>query len=227
MSRLYPCEQISPAAIDLLLHSDAFRSSFQRISTFHGLNLPLRFDSHLEELNLTSVLSFLNFASGYRSLLHEQLERGAWDTMRAFVFSLYITSTSEGNLLSSRGMQSMTMTKVAELMGVSLHIERPQENIPGVVVGELGGPMYELVKQITEVLTQTGDILVSGGYPNLGSFVLEALKEAGRSASQDLASLEVILERVSVSGMAWDVPITQYVTARESISYLTGHGHRG
>jgi len=121
----------------------------------------------------------------------------------------------------------MTMTKVAELMGVSLHIERPQENIPGVVVGELGGPMYELVKQITEVLTQTGDILVSGGYPNLGSFVLEALKEAGRSASQDLASLEVILERVSVSGMAWDVPITQYVTARESISYLTGHGHRG
>jgi len=120
------------------------------------------------------------------------------------------------------------MTKVAELMGVSLHIERPQENLPGVVVGELGGPMYDLVKQITEVLTQTGDILVSGGYPNLGSFVLEALKEAGRSANQDLASIEVILERVSVSGwLGCFSKITQYVTACESISYLTRHGHCG
>lgn len=188
--------RIPPAAINRLLRSDAFRSSFQRISIFRGFNLPLRFDSHLDELNLISVLSFLNFASGYRSPLHEQLRRGAWDTMRAFVFSLYITSTSEGDLLSSRGMQSISMTKVAELMGVSLHIEKPQEGLPGVIVGELGGPLYDLVKQITEVLNQTGEILVSGGYLNLGSFVLEALKEAGGSASQDLASIEVVLERL-------------------------------
>ena len=150
--------------------------------------------------------------------------------MRAFVFSLYITSTSEGDLLSSRGMQSISMTKVAELMGVSLHIEKPQEGLPGVIVGELGGPLYDLVKQITEVLNQTGEILVSGGYPNLGSFVLEALKEAGGSASQDLASIEVVLERVSVSqdGLGdFSENNTKYLTACESISCLTRHGCRG
>ena len=150
--------------------------------------------------------------------------------MRAFVFSLYITSTSEGDLLSSRGMQSISMTKVAELMGVSLHIEKPQGGLPGVIVGELGGPLYDLVKQITEVLNQTGEILVSGGYPNLGSFVLEALKEAGGSASQDLASIEVVLERVSVSqdGLGDFLENnTKYLTACESISCLTRHGCRG
>ncbi|KAJ3574660.1 hypothetical protein NP233_g1626 [Leucocoprinus birnbaumii] len=188
--------QITSEAIDRLLHSAAFTSSFQRVSAVHGLNLLLKFESHLEELNLISVLSLLNFASGYRFPLHQQLRRGAWDTIRAFVFSLHITSSSEENLLSARGMQSTNMTKVAELMGVSLHVERPHESLPGVMVGELGGPLYNLVKQITEVLNQTGTILVSGGYPNLGSFVLEALKEGSRSAEQGSTVLETVLERL-------------------------------
>ncbi|KAF5351830.1 hypothetical protein D9756_007403 [Leucocoprinus leucothites] len=188
--------KITVDAIERLLRSAAFTSSFQRVSAVHGLNLPLKFDSHLEELNLISVLSLLNFASGYRVSLHQQLGRGAWDTIRAFVFSLYITSSSGENLLSSRGMQAINMTKVAELIGVSLHTERPHENLPGVVVGELGGPLYDLVKQVTEVMNQTGAILVSGGYPNLGSFILEALKEGGRSTNQDSGALEVVLERL-------------------------------
>ncbi|KAF9451282.1 hypothetical protein P691DRAFT_724443 [Macrolepiota fuliginosa MF-IS2] len=171
---------ITKESIQRLLRSSAFRSSFKRVSAAHGLNLPLKFDSRLEELNLISVLSLLNFASGYRIPLHEQLHRGAWDTIRAFIFALYITSSSEDNLLSSRGMQAISLTKVAELMGVNLHVERPHKDIPGVVIGELGGPLYDLVGLVTQTLNETGSILVSGGYLNLGSFVLEALKEGER-----------------------------------------------
>jgi hypothetical protein len=194
--------QVTSDVIERLLRSAAFTSSFKRVSVVHGLNLPLKFDSSLEELNLISVLSILNFASGYRVPLHRHLQRGAWDTIRAFVFSLYITSSSDENLLSSQGMLSIRMTKVAELMGVSLHTEKPHENLPGVIVGELGGPLYDLVKLVTEVLNETGAILHSGGYQNLGSFVLEALKEGARvqeSQKSATAGLEISLERVSAA----------------------------
>lgn len=165
----------------------------------HGLNLPLKFDSHLDELNLISILSILNFASGYRAPLHDQLGRGAWDSIRAFVFSLFISSSSDDDLLSSRGMQSISIAKVAELMRVNLHVERPHETLPGVTVGELGGPLYELVTLITTVLNETGTVLVNGGYTNLGSFVLEVLEEGARvQANQNAeSSLEVVLARVS------------------------------
>lgn len=101
-------------------------------------------------------------------------------------------------MLSARGMQDIQEQKVAELMRVSLHVERPHESIPGLTVGELGGPMHELVKLITGTLNETGLILVKAGYPDLGSFVLEALQEGEKVKSRAKvgADVDVILERV-------------------------------
>jgi hypothetical protein len=159
--------------------------------------MPLNFSSILDELNFLSVLSLLNFGSGYRVPLHAQTGRGAWDSIRALAFSLYITSTSgEGDLLSAKGLRAINASKIAEFMGINLHIERPHESITGVVVGELGGPSYELVTLVTTVLNETGEILEKGGYANLGSFVAEALKESGKAANGEVA-VEIILERVS------------------------------
>lgn len=95
-------------------------------------------------------------------------------------------------------MVAITDAKVAELMRVSLHVERPHESIPGVTVGELAGPMYDLVTLITQTLNETGSVLVKAGYPDLGSFVLEALKEGEKVKSADKpgADVDVILERV-------------------------------
>jgi hypothetical protein len=95
-------------------------------------------------------------------------------------------------------MQDIQEQKVAELMRVSMHVERPHESIPGVTVGELGGPMHELVKLITGTLNETGLILVRAGYPDLGSFVLEALQESEKAKSKDKvgADVDIILERV-------------------------------
>ena len=146
------------------------------------------------------MLSLLNFASGYRIQLHTKTGRGAWDNVRLLIFSLFLTSSTggEGDLLSARGMQCIREQKVAELMHVSLHVERSHESIPGLTVGELGGPMHELVKLITSTLNETGLILVRAGYPDLGSFVLQALQEGEKAKSEDKvgADVDVVLERV-------------------------------
>lgn len=179
--------------------SPAFASSFKRVSASHGLALPLKFASPLDELNLLSILSLLNFASGYRVQLHAETGRGAWDSIRAFVFSLYLSSSGGGgDMLSARGMRTIEQAKVAELLGVNLHVERPHDTIPGLTIGELGGPMYELVKLITNALNETGEVLIKSGYPNLGAFVAEALKEGEKAAlnSSPSAVLDVVLERV-------------------------------
>ena len=168
--------------------------------------MPLNFPSVLAELNVLSLLSLLNFASGYRVPLHQATGRGAFDNIRAFVFSLYISSSvgDEGDLLSARGMQAIEVGKVADLMGVAgkIHIDKPHGSLPGVTVGELGGPVWEVVEMVTRVLRETGDFLVNSGYQDLGAFVLEALKEGEKARrrnddSQENPECDVILERVS------------------------------
>ena len=145
------------------------------------------------------MLSLLNFASGYHVNLHAQTRRGAWDSIRSLLFGLYISSVpGEEDLLSAQGLRTLQMSNIAEMMGISLHIERLHENIPGVTVGELGGPLYNLVKLITSVLNETGQILVDSGYANLGLFVAEALQQGGKvlSSSGSEAAVEIFLERV-------------------------------
>jgi hypothetical protein len=85
--------------------------------------------------------------------------------------------------LSARGKQNISETRVAELMRVNVHTERPHETLQHVTIGELRGPTYDLVKLVTRVLNETGGILVNMGYPDLGMFVSEALKEGSKAPS--------------------------------------------
>jgi hypothetical protein len=194
--------QISDANIERLLLSPAFTETYHRItSTSHGLAFPLNFPSSLSELNLLSILALLNMASGYRAPLHRETGRGAWDSIRAFVFGLYLSSATDGesDLLSAIGMQTLSEAKIAELLGVSLHTERQHEHIHGLTIGQVGGPGWELVQLLKTLLDETGKILVSGGYPNLGSFVAEALKEGARVAHEKAdpgVAADMVLERV-------------------------------
>jgi hypothetical protein len=194
--------QIENSSIERLLSSEIFSSSFRDNGSVHGVSFPLNFPNTRSELNLLSVLSLLNFASGYRVPLHQATGRDAWDSIRAFALSLFITSSvgGEGDLLSAAGMQTIGEAKVAELMGVNIHVERPHETLPGVTLAELGGPLYELVQLTTAALNETGQVLVDGGYIDLGSFVLEALRESEKAQLKHNGSgadAEVLLERVS------------------------------
>ncbi|KAA1474327.1 hypothetical protein DENSPDRAFT_824155 [Dentipellis sp. KUC8613] len=188
---------ISAESIKRLLLSSAFTSTYHRIaSTSHGLAFPLNFPSPLIELNLLSILALLNIGSGYRVPLHQQTGRGAWDSIRALVFGLYISSSTgaDEDLMSAKGMRDIRDMKIAELLGVNVHVERPHESIPGVTVGEVGGPGWEVVQLIKELMHGAGSFLVEHGYRDLGSFVLEALKEGGRAGPE--ASAEIVLERL-------------------------------
>jgi len=173
---------ISDANIERLLLSSAFTKTYHRITaTSHGLAFPFKFSSPLSELNLLSILALLNFGSGYRAPLHREIGRGAWDSIRAFVIGLYLSSATdgEGDLLGARGMQTLSEAKIAELLGVSLYTERPHENIQGLTVGKVGGPGWELVQ--------------------LGSFVAEALKEGARVAHEKAdpaVAADIVLERL-------------------------------
>ncbi|CDO72798.1 hypothetical protein BN946_scf184994.g51 [Trametes cinnabarina] len=163
------------------------------------MTLPLNFPSVASELNVLSVLSLLNFASGYRVPLHKATGRGAFDNIRAFVFGAWISSsTGAGDYFSAKGMEAMTEATVADLMRVTdvIHVERPHEKIHGVTVGELGGPIWEVVQLITKTLKETGEALIKGGYPDLGSFVLEALKEGEKAKKAGQDEAEVALERL-------------------------------
>ncbi|GAW10662.1 hypothetical protein LENED_012954 [Lentinula edodes] len=185
---------ISQPAIERLLKSPVFLTSFQRVSAQHGLALPLKFSSPLDELNVISILSLLNFGSGYRIPLHTETGRGAWDNIRLLVFSIFIGGSGE-DLLSAKGMQQLNEAKVAELMRINVYIEKPHTEIPGVTVGELGGPLYELVMLISHVLVETGQLLEEAGYPSLGAFVVEALKEGARVTKQT-SDVQVVLDRL-------------------------------
>jgi len=190
---------IGDNAIKRLLLSPSFTATFDRLRLAHGMTLPLKFPSVLTELNLICVLSLLNFASGYRVPLHAAIGRGAFDSIRALVFSMYITADSEGEYLSAHGMQQVEAGKIAELMGVAdkIHKEKDHASIPGLKIGELGGPVWEVVELVTRVLKETGDVLVKGGYPNLGAFVLEGFKEGEKAKlSGPNSECDVILERL-------------------------------
>ena len=130
--------------------------------------------------------------------LHEQTGRGAWDNIRALVFSLYISSTTgeEPDILTARGMQTIDSGIIAEQLRVSIHVDRPHETIPGVTVSEVGGSMSKLVQLIVHTLNETGDVLVKSGYPDLGSFVLEALKVGQRASKGGPPDVNVVLEQI-------------------------------
>ncbi|OCH90257.1 hypothetical protein OBBRIDRAFT_793496 [Obba rivulosa] len=192
---------ISEESMKRFLISPAFTSSFERLRKAHGMIMPLKFDNVLAELNVLTLLALLNFGSGYRVPLHAATGRGAFDNIRALVFGMYISSSAAaGDMLSAQGLRAMEASTVADLMGVSdaLHVEHEHESIPGLTVGELGGPIWELVQMITKTMNETGNALVESGYPDLGAFVMEALKEGEKAKNSQDPDLQcdVILERL-------------------------------
>jgi hypothetical protein len=128
--------------------------------------------------------------------LRKATGRGAYDSIRALIFGLYLSSTEEEDLMSAQGMKDISRARIAELMQLTnyIHVEKAHPTIPGLTIGELGGPLYELVNQITSVLNETGTILLSRGYSSLGAFVLDALKKGQNGEGP--VDPEVVLDEV-------------------------------
>ncbi|KAG8837882.1 hypothetical protein FRC18_007465 [Serendipita sp. 400] len=189
--------QVDEESIKTLLQSRIFKSTFKHLRLAHGLAMPLQFPSITSEVNLISLLSILNFAHGYRVPLKKATGRGAYDTIRVLLFGMYLSHDDEG-LMSAKGLKNISKAKVAELMNLTnyIHLERPHPSIPGLTIGELGGPLYELVDLVTGVLNQTGEILVNAGYSDLGEFVIAALRKGQKDEQPGVSDAEVVLDEI-------------------------------
>ncbi|GAA5897265.1 uncharacterized protein JCM6883_006635 [Sporobolomyces salmoneus] len=171
------CESVSlplnESAIDEFIHSVP-QDQWSKLSTNHGVRLPLKFDSALQELNLLATLGLLNFLSGYRKALHRLTTRGAYSTILSIVLSAYLTSSSpedESSILSTRGMLSANVASIAALAQITTHSESDHPTLgPAVKVGTKDPEAFEILELLVGVLHETGKVLEDLGMKNLGEW---------------------------------------------------------
>ncbi|KAH7108133.1 hypothetical protein BKA62DRAFT_681193 [Auriculariales sp. MPI-PUGE-AT-0066] len=187
--------QVSDEAIIRVLQSPAFKTTFERLSKAHGLAFPVQFASIHQEVNFLSVLALLNFGSGYRMVLHEQTGRGAYDCIRKLLLSAFLDIDSPGSsnlgsmLFTAQGMCEAEAGVVATAIGLNVHEDRQHPSIPGLTIGELGGPAYDFVCLVVQALRETGTALVQMGCSDLGAFTLQCLNDARGDAEKMLEQL--------------------------------------
>ena len=123
-------------------------------------------------------------------------------------------------------MVALDHQKVAGLVGVlqHIHVEAPHESIPGLVVGELGGPIFELVQVITKISNDTGRVLQSGGYPDLGTFLLEASKKAKGGPDIVLQQVSTIPLGSDATGSSNSAQLVRGIPAFRDMAVVDGHG---
>jgi len=194
--------KIPDDAILAVLGSAAFKTSFDRLANAHGLSFPLQFPSVHAEVNFLAVLSLLNFGGGYRTVLRAQTGRGAYDCIRMLLFSAFLDIDSPDSagvgamLFTAAGMREAAAGAIASAIGLNMHIDRQHATIPGLTVGELGGPAYEFVSLIVQTLREAGTALAEIGHSDLGTFTLQCLREAAGDANK-------LLEQVCCSSNCW------------------------
>ena len=99
--------------------------------------------------------------------------RGAFDTIRALVLSFHISQTD----LSAWGLSALTTHDIAGLAQLPVSEEVPHPTIQGLNIGQRT-QLAKMAEEIARVLRETGELLVKGGYQNLGAFVIECAKRA-------------------------------------------------
>lgn len=191
---------VSASATDAFLRGIS-RSTFERLKQEHGVALiPLRFESTLAQVNFVAVLALLNTLSAYRAPLHAATGQGAYQNVVRLLLGLFLGDAEAGGLgkLSAAGLAGLTTDEVASIWNVSLFEERSAAgelgSKAGVIVGKRGGSMLEPVQLIVDLCRDTGSALQRMGYPDLGSFILESLRQARTAPPGD--ALDVFIDRL-------------------------------
>ncbi|KAK4050717.1 hypothetical protein OIO90_004939 [Microbotryomycetes sp. JL221] len=159
----------------------------------HGIRLPLRFDSTLDELNIVATLALLNFLSGYRIALKRLTDRGAWDNILALVLASHLSaddSNATNVPLSTRGMQQTNVSKLAQLMNIRTHVEKDHPTLGSAVkVGEKDEEAFEVLELLEKALRETGEALQKEGKRSFGEWVRDALVETEAKVEQMLEKI--------------------------------------
>lgn len=170
------------ASIDRFLRT-LDQATYNRLRTQHGLAFPLRFPTPTAEINFIAILSLLNALSGYRTAFHKATGAGAYQNIVRLMIGLYISGGDEDRQvgsanLTAKGMRTMTEAKIVELLGVSVHEERPHDSLPGVTVGIKGGEMNDAVQLILTAMQNVGRKLTDLGVDSMGAYLEGLMAEA-------------------------------------------------
>lgn len=174
--------------------------AWSKQSQTHGLKLPLRFSSPLEEINVLSTLSLLNFLHAYRQPLKSRTGKGAYEFVLSLVIGAYVSD--EPTFLDAKSMSTVGIAQLASLGNIKTHVERRHESLP-ITVGEKDADVFEILELVQEALNSTGRFLVECGASNLGLWVSKVLDEAQgdvNAALRELATVPAFADIHKVDG---------------------------
>ncbi|KAF9932899.1 hypothetical protein FBU30_007058 [Linnemannia zychae] len=169
--------KIDHGAIDLFLEN-LTQESWSKHSVANGMSFPLRFESLEQEVNILSLIDILNTGHGFRKELHEDSDRGAFDTIVFGTMSLHISSSDT----SANALSKMSGWEVGEHFGITMQKDEPTE-LPHVTVSK-PTVASKLAGQLQGVLNETGRILKEKKFETLGAFVIDAAKKANGSGEK-------------------------------------------
>ncbi|KAG0309831.1 hypothetical protein BGZ98_005371 [Dissophora globulifera] len=152
------------------------QESWSKHSVSNGMSFPLRFESLEQEVNFLSLIDLLNTGHGFRKELHEDSDRGAFETIVFGVMSFHISNT----LTTAEGLSHLTAWEIGGHFGIEMQKDMPSE-LEHVTLSK-PSVASKLAGQIQGVLNETGRILKQKGFVNLGAFVIDAAKKAQGSA---------------------------------------------
>ena len=133
----------------------------------------MKFDNLAQEINIIALLELLNFSSGYRAELKRLTHRGAFDSIRSLIVSLYISQSD----LSAPGLEKITEHDIVEMGQLPVSEDVRHEMMEGVTVSK-PTKLKRMVENIVAVLRETGQILRRGGYQSLGTFAIDCAKRS-------------------------------------------------
>ncbi|KAK3825314.1 MAG: hypothetical protein J3Q66DRAFT_436418 [Benniella sp.] len=156
--------------------TDLTQESWSKHSIANGMAFPLRFDSLEQEINVLALIDILNTGHGFRKELHEDSDRGAFETIVFGIMSFHISGTST----DAKALAQITSWEVGTHFGITMQKDVPSE-LPHVTVSK-PTVASKLAGQITHVLNETGQILQEKNFNTLGAFVVHAATQSQGSA---------------------------------------------
>ncbi|KAG0370800.1 hypothetical protein BC939DRAFT_476203 [Gamsiella multidivaricata] len=154
------------------------QESWSKHSIANGMSFPLRFESLEQEVNILSLIDILNTGHGFRKELHEDSDRGAFETIVFGAMSFHISNTPTTAVRLSK----LTAWEVGSHFGITMQKDMPSE-LEHVTLSK-PSVASKLAGQIQGVLNETGRILQEKGFETLGAFVIDAAKRAQGSGEK-------------------------------------------
>ncbi|KAG0280418.1 hypothetical protein BGZ95_010233 [Linnemannia exigua] len=154
------------------------QESWDKHSVANGMSFPLRFDSLEQEVNILSLIDILNTGHGFRKELHEDSDRGAFETIVFGIMSFHISSSPT----TADALSQLTGWEVGSHFGITMQKDVPSE-LAHVTMSK-PSVASKLAGQLQGVLNETGRVLKEKKFETLGAFVIDAAKKANGSGEK-------------------------------------------